>query len=277
MDTRPSAVEIDLLDTSQRIRFSVCTLVTRHDQYQEMLDSFRAGGFTPANSEFIYVDNSQANKYDGYAATNRFLHVARGEYVILCHQDIRLHADKLEALDRRIEELNALDPRWAVLGNAGGVRPGCLAIRITDPHGENVRNGRFPARVASLDENFMLVRRRANLSVSCDLKGFHFYGTDLCLIAGILGHTCYVVDFHLWHIGGESQPGKPKSQAFKSDYPLSRTRFIEKYRRAFAPRWIQNTGTTLFVSGSRLLNFIANRRVVLSLARRYHRLVHRRW
>jgi len=275
MDTRPLAIEIDSLDKGARIKYSVCTLVTKHDQYQEMLDSFRAGGFIPSNSEFIYVDNSQSNKYDGYSATNRFLLVARGEYIILCHQDIRLHADKVEVLDRKIEELNMLDPHWAALGNAGGMYPGCLAIRITDPSGENVHRGILPARVASLDENFMVVRRSANLSVSCDLKGFHFYGTDLCVVAGILGRSCYVVDFHLLHIGGESQPMKSKDQVFRSDYHPSRQRFIDKYRRAFAPRWIQNTGTIIFVSGSRLLNFITNWKMCRSLAKRYHRLIHK--
>ena len=274
MDHRLSAIEIDSLDRGAPIKYSVCTLVTQPAQYQEMLDSFKAGGFTSSNSEFIYVDNSQTNKYDGYSATNRFLHLARGDYVILCHQDIRLHADKLEALDRRIDELMALDPLWAVLGNAGGIYPGNLAIRITDPSGDNIHMGRLPARVFSLDENFIVVRRSANLAVSHNLRGFHFYGTDLCVIADILGYSCYVVDFHLWHIGGESQPKKSKDQVFRSDYYPSRMRFIDKYRRAFTPRWIQNTGTVLFISGSRVVNYIANRNVFRSLAKRYHRLLH---
>jgi len=275
METKPVAVEIDSLPNVERVRYSVCTLVTRPDQYREMLESFQAGGFTPANSEFIYIDNSHGNKYDGYSATNRFLHVARGEFVILCHQDVRLHADRLPELDRQIEALNRHDPHWAVFGNAGGVCPGVLAIRITDPKGENTRKGKLPARVASLDENFMVVRRAANLSASRDLTGFHFYGTDLCVVAGMLGFTCYVVDFHLRHLGGASRAAKSKEQAFKSDYFPSRQRFIEKYRRVFAPRWIQNTGTTLFVSGSRILNFLANRKIFLSLARKYYRFFER--
>jgi hypothetical protein len=275
MDSNPSAVEIDALDAGARIRYSVCTLVTRHDQYREMLQSFQVAGFTPSNSEFIYVDNSRGNKCDGYSAVNRFLHAARGEYIVLCHQDVRLHADKVATLDLRIEELDTLDPSWAAFGNAGGVCPGRLAIRITDPSGENIRRGSLPARVASLDENFIVVRRSANLSVSCDLKGFHFYGTDLCVIAAILGHGCYVVDFHLWHLGGESQPKKSKDQAFRSDYHPARKRFVEKYRRAFAPRWVQNTGTVLFISGSRILNFIVNRNMFRSMARRYYRLLHK--
>lgn len=275
MDNRLPAVEIDSLDRDVPIKYSVCTLVTKPDQYREMLDSFRAGGFTPANSEFIYIDNSRNNKCDGYAGTNRFLHSARGEYVILCHQDVRLLADNIEQLNRRVEELDKLDPLWAVFGNAGGRYPGCLAIRITDPKGENTHYGKLPARVVSLDENFMVVRRGANLSVSRDLSGFHFYGTDLCVMAGILGYACYVVDFHLRHLGGASRAEKSKAQAFQSDYFPSRQRFIEKYRRVSAPRWIQNTGTTLFVSGSRILNFVANRKIILSLARKYYRLLHK--
>lgn len=267
------ATEVDSLNVRERIKYSVCTLVTRHDEYRAMLDSFLAGGFTTSSSEFIYVDNSKTNKYDGYAATNQFLNLARGDYIILCHQDVRLHADKCDELDRQIEKLNGLDPCWAVFGNAGGVHPGNLAIRITDPSGENIHRGVFPARVASLDENFMVVRRNANLAVSHDLSGFHFYGTDLCVVAEILGYTCYVVDFHLWHIGGQSQPKKSRDQAFRSDYHPSRSRFIKKYRRALAPRWIQNTGTVLFISGSRVLNVIANQKLLRSIVKRLYRFL----
>lgn len=275
MEIKPVAVEIDSSPSTGRIRYSVCTLVSKPDQYREMLESFQAGGFTSENSEFIYVDNSHGNKCDGYSATNRFLHVAQGEYVVLCHQDVRLHADRRNELDCKIDELNGIDPHWAVLGNAGGVKPGILAIRITDPKGKDTRLGRLPARVTSLDENFMVVRRAANLSVSRDLTGFHFYGTDLCMVAEMLGYRCYVVDFHLWHLGGASTTDKQKDRAFKSDYFPSRKRFIEKYRRVFAPRWMQNTGTTFFVSGSRVLNFFANRKLILSLVRKGYRFLDR--
>jgi len=77
-------------------------------------------------------------------------------------------------------------------------------------------------RVASLDENFMVVRRSANLSVSQDLKGFHFYGTDLCVSPISWATPATFVDFHLWHIGGESQPKKSRDQAFRSDYHPSK-------------------------------------------------------
>jgi hypothetical protein len=263
--------EIGQIEAGPGPRYSVCTLVTNSDEYREMLASFEQAGFADTNCEFLYAENSQGNRYDGYAAINRFLRVARGDYIVLCHQDIRLHDDRIEALERALAELSELDPHWAAAGNAGGVRPGRLAIRITDPHGKNTRKGNFPARVASLDENFIVVRREAGLSVSHDLSGFHFYGTDLCMIAEVLGLRCYVIDFHLWHIGGGSQPGKTSNAKFRSDYPAARKRLLEKYRHAFSARWLQNTGGTLFFSGSALLNALGNRKLVLSLVRRFQR------
>ena len=55
--------------------------------------------------------------------------------------------------------------------------------------------GELPAKVHTVDENFIVVRRATNLSLSHDLDGFHLYGTDLCVIADILGGNCYVIDF----------------------------------------------------------------------------------
>jgi len=206
-----------------------------------MLDSFRAGGFTPSNSEFIYVDNTQANKYDGYSATNRFLHLAHGDYIVLCHQDIRLHADKIEALDRRIDELNTLDPHWAVFGNAEG----CIRVAwqfVSPTERRKYSQGQPSVRVASLDENFMVVRRSANLSVSQDLKGFHFYGTDLCVIA-ISWATPASRGLSFVAYRGRESAEKVQGSGIQVRLSSLKKALIEKYRRAFAPRWIQNTGT----------------------------------
>jgi len=47
-----------------------------------------------------------------------------------------------------------------------------LAIRISDPYGENQSSSSGACH--ALDENFIVVRRQANLSLSHDLSGFHF-------------------------------------------------------------------------------------------------------
>lgn len=261
---------------ADRPEFSICTLVTSPTEYADMLGSFAAAGFTRDRCEYLYLDNSQGNRWDGYQAVNRFLLTARGERVIICHQDIRLHDDRVDALRGAIAAVEQRDPEWGVLGNAGGAAPGRLAIRITDPNGENTRRGSFPARVRGLDENFLIVRRAANLVVSRDIGGFHFYGTDICVIADMLGYASYAIDFHLHHLGGASKHrGKKKQVAqFVADYPRTKARFVAKYRRAWSGRWIQNTGALLYLSGSRVRNWLLNRNLVRSLVRRWYRWFH---
>ena len=71
---------------------------------------------------------------------------ARGELIVLCHQDIRLLTDGRGALDACLTALDARDPTWAVAGNAGGTGIGRLAMRISDPHGDDRRIGSLPER-----------------------------------------------------------------------------------------------------------------------------------
>ena len=42
-----------------------------------------------------------------------------------------------EEADETIRELSDFDPNWGLFGNVGGIDAGRLAIRISDPHGED--------------------------------------------------------------------------------------------------------------------------------------------
>lgn len=212
-----------------RFAYSICTLVSDMAEYEEMVAGFVRKGFTPDDCEYLYVDNRQGNVFDAYAGNNRLLQEAQGRYVILCHQDVVLLADGRSRLDGLLEELTLLDANWGVCGNAGMTRNGVVAIRITDPRNEDVGRGEtFPVKVASLDENLMIVRREAALAFSHDLSGFHWYGSDLCIIADILGWTAYVIDFHLKHKSGGKIDGT---------FDLAKSKLQQKYARAFRPRW----------------------------------------
>lgn len=192
-----------------------------------------------ADCEYLYIDNSERNEADAYHGLNALLNAARGSHVILCHQDIRLLTDDRTMLERRLAELEAIDPSWALAGNAGGVSPGVLAIRITDPHGADQNTGNLPQRVVSLDENFIVVKHSARIGFSSDLEGFHLYGADICLNAEISGHSAYVIDFHLAHLSA----GR-KSAAFQ----ICEDAFREKWCRALSPRWIQTTCTLVHLN-----------------------------
>ena len=161
---------------------------------------FEAGGFTGDDCEYLVIDNTGAEQVSAYRGLNAILAAARGRYVILCHQDVRLLDDGRFDLESCLSQLTARDCEWALAGNAGAVRAGKLAVCITDPHGANQRAGTLPAKVETLDENFIVLRRAAHVGFSRDLTGFHFYGADICLGADLMGYAAYVIDFHLQHL-----------------------------------------------------------------------------
>lgn len=224
--------------------YTIATLVTDPLQYEEMHASFRKFGF--ADCEFLKIDNTGAQQTCAYRGLNHLLNQATGDIVILCHQDVRLFDDGRAELDARLDELDDTDPSWAVAGNAGGVAPGELALRITDPHGTDQDVGDFPSRVCAVDENFIVVRRDARIGFSRDLSGFHFYGADICLMAEVAGLTAYVIDFHLAHLSA----GK-KGSSFDD----MQADFCRKWNRALGARWIQTTCSLLYLSGEPLKRF----------------------
>ncbi len=224
-------------------RFTIATLVNNRTHYDEMRQSFDDGGFKRSDCEYLFVDNTGPQQTCAYRGLDRLLSEAQGEYVILCHQDVRIVDDGRTELEARLDELNAADPAWAIAGNAGGISAGRLAIRITDPHGANRHVGKLPAKVMSLDENLLIVKRSARLSFSRDLSGFHLYGADLCLVADVLGHTAYVIDFHLEHLSGGV---KGASFAAMEDA------FRDKWSHALRPRFLQTTCNLINLAGDSL-------------------------
>lgn len=234
--------------------FSICTCVTRMDEYDEMKASFERRGFDSSNAEFLFVDNSQGNTFDLYQAINLFIRASRGQFIIICHQDVLLTHDGVDELRRCLLELEQLDPSWAVAGNAGVTKRGVTAIRLTCPRQADNNTGHFPCCVSGLDENFLVLKASANLAASYDLAGFHLYGTDLPLIASVLGYQTYVINFHLTHKSlGNSEDTGPWS--FKN----TKLKLIDKYGRAFRNRFISTPTTSLFISNNAWLSRFLNR------------------
>ena len=224
-------------------RYTICSIINDSAQVEALHRSLRNGGFDDSDCEYFYIDNTAGEQICAYSGLNAMLNEARGRYVILCHQDIRLLTDARSELDLRLAELDATDPDWALAGNAGGVAAGRLAVRITDPHGANQSVGRFPACVMSLDENFIIVRCEARIGFSNNLSGFHFYGADICLNAATAGWNAYVIDFHVAHLSG----GKKDTS-----FDAAEAAFRAKWSDAFAPRWMQTTCALVHLAGNPL-------------------------
>jgi len=270
MTTKPA--EVDEGRQSAK-KFSICTLVTNPDVYEKMTEKFISAGFTNDVANYVYVDNTKHNKYDGYEGVRRLIESTADDYIIICHEDVE-PIDTIVQLENCIAQLDTIDPQWAFCGNAGGIAMGKLAIRITDPKGKN-RNigGPFPRKVMNLDENFILTKRSTSLTPSRDLEGFHFYGTDLCLQGFLKGWNSYVIDFHLRHEGGASRTKRSTKSTdrhleFHNSFVKAKNRVIDKYSLLLGPMWIQTPNARLFICRNRVLRFLGNRKIVCSIVRR---------
>jgi hypothetical protein len=209
--------------------FHICTIANDLDQYATMRQSFLTAGFDEHHCRYSLFDNSQANVFDPYHTFNQIQETTPEPYIIFCHQDILLNqGDDFAQLVKRLEELESIDPRWAIAGNAGVNSQYDLVAKITDPNNTATWQGKLPQRVHSLDENFLVTKTSANLSTSKTLSGFHFYATDLCLNAILQNRSCYVMDFHLTHLSGGNL-----NESFWASQQLFYDRWHNQFRFAY--------------------------------------------
>ena len=124
---------------------------------------------------------------------NLGLERAQHEWTICVHQDVFLQAGWDGLLTAQLHEA---EKRFGPIGVAGvyGVGDVIVPDELTRPlgaerigwvvdRGRELRDGpELPARVATLDELLLVVRRDAGLRFDPAL-GFHLYGADLCLQA----------------------------------------------------------------------------------------------
>lgn len=258
----PKFSKLEISDSFKK-KYSFCTLVTKFDEYLEMIESAKAAGFDRDDVEFFYFDNIGINSQDGFSGINQAFNKVNGKYLIFCHQDILFNFDNIDKLDQCIFELEKKDPSWAVIGNAGKKENGNIVLRITDPHGENSNIGNFPEEVVSLDENFLILNRSLNLSTSFELSGFHLYGLDICRNANYLGYKNYVIDFHLLHKSG----GKIDQSFIQAKDGYSALEHRRKNQNFYT-----TTCTNFYVGSSFLLNFIFKLKILFKIYKRLNGL-----
>lgn len=242
--------------------FSICTLVTRKEEYNEMLQSFIDKGFSTNDCEYLFIDNSAGCTFDAYQGLNIFLQQAKGRYIILCHQDVVVHDQDRTHLAKRIKEIEERDKNWGILANAGGINLKWIGTNLTQGNGNVIKEKFLPLRTKTVDENFIIVKSSANLALSNDLSGFHLYGTDLCIIADILGYTAYIIDFNLTH--------KSDGNADKSFYSLKKS-LIKKYNHALRSRFMCTTITRFYISGNWFTAIIYDTQFIKFFVKQYYK------
>ena len=218
----------------------VFTFVSDESSYDEMLASFQSAGFSSDSGVFNRLSSrGRPGEPEPYSTITGLIESVREPYFILCHQDVRIDpGNGVDDLTAQLAVLSAKDPLWAVAGNAGGSHQLRMVRRITDPHGGSTPDP-LPARVQTLDENFLVVRSGTGLACSPGLHGFHLYGTDACMNARVLGFSAYVIDFHVHHLSG----GK-----MDVDYDACRSRVLETWNPRFHACYVRAPMEVLFIS-----------------------------
>ena len=237
--------------------FHICTIGNNLVQYQQMKSSFIKAGFDEDRCRYTLFDNSQINTYDPYETISKVRANTVEPYIIFCHQDILINqGDGFDQLVKVLEELEKLDPKWAVVGNAGLSNNYELVAKITDPYTPNW-TGTFPHKVHSLDENFLVIKTAASVRCSHDLDGFHFYATDLCLNAILKGYSCYVINFHITHLSAGNI-----NEAFHE----AKTIFYHKWCMKFNFCYIKTTCSgIMLLSKYKILRYLGSRNKVMKL------------
>jgi len=245
-----------------RASVRVCSIMSDLQQYHEMKRTFHDAGFRAPQTSFEVFDNLNGNRYEPYSAFSAVLKSAQEPYVAFCHQDVRLNqGDDYRTLMHRIEELNRACPNWGVLGNAGMAPDWREIRRITDRWGTSTY-APLPARVLSLDANFLVVNRRSGVSFTNSLSGFHFHGLDICLDAHTKGVGCYVIDFHVTHLG-KGETGREFRRAKKN--------LEAHWGKRFSLLLVPTTCTTVVLSRYAALRKILQHPERLRLFLRYSR------
>jgi hypothetical protein len=218
----------------------VFTFVTDPDVYREMRRSFEHAGFTPERASFVELrSEGGGGEPEPYSTITELVATVREPFFILCHQDVRLdRGHGIDELLEAIRDLGARDGRWAIAGNAGGSRALRLIRSVSDPHGGGSGDA-LPARVHSLDENFLVIRSGTAVGCSPGLAGFHLYGTDFCLNALASGGRPYVVDFHLRHLSAGTRD---------DGYYAARNHFVSHWSTRYSARYVRTSVEVLFMS-----------------------------
>jgi hypothetical protein len=231
-------------------------------EYKAHQQSWLRMGFGGKDCEFLVSDNSASNKLDGFQSSRLFLDQARGQYIIMAHLDSQPGVSKDKML-KLLQRLEACDPKWAVLGNAGVDQfgEGVLTLGLEMPKVSKGKGAKGFHLVHTLDENLLIVKAEARLSLSYDLGGFHLYGLDLCDIARRLGRTCYVAPLR-WYHGSHGTLDTPFYQKV--------CEFESKMRNYRWPKIWGTTCTSLTVSQSAFARAWARARACWLLRKNEH-------
>ena len=175
------------MDKGKRtIDISFVTCVNNIAQYRSYVVGSLFKNKTDKKYEIIPIMNF-GNPYSAAQALNLGIIKARGEIVVLCHQDVLFYENWIDMLFERIVEVENRTKKWGVLGTAGiTVREDTVGV-VHNIKGSLQWQASKRLKVCSVqtvDEHCMIIRKSSGLRFDSEIfNGFHFYGPDICLNA----------------------------------------------------------------------------------------------
>jgi hypothetical protein len=180
--------------------FSICTLISDPKKYADLFASLEKNNFVNDDDEIITIDNTGSPFLDAFKAIQDFSARSTKKYLLVVHQDVIFNQSR-KVLISAINKTKCGDPSAAVFGVAGtSFRRFQGSGHFFQGNVEKCWGFRDGGLVQALDECFLIVENGLGINISPDLRGFHFYGADLCLNARRLGYNSYVIDFSLTHL-----------------------------------------------------------------------------
>jgi hypothetical protein len=176
------------------MKWALCSCVNNEAVLRNTLlasgEHFRAAAFVPLR---------------GYRSASEAYNVALSEceldIMVFVHQDVYLPRGSSEALSHWTRRVASMDRDWGVCGVVGRTRSGNSAGCAYSTGLDRFVGRPFqePIEVRTLDEIVLVIRRSSGLRFDEGLRGFHLYGTDICLEAEKRGMRNYVIPCYVLH------------------------------------------------------------------------------
>ena len=202
--------------------------------------------------EEILIDNTQNTFTSAAEALNYGGEMARGDFLMFVHQDVRLETndwlENAEAWLKKIEHFGVA----GVAGKAVEGRNQRQRGRNIIQHGDPPEVSRWsnpisrPAEVQTVDELLFIVPRsiidyHKFDETTCD--GWHLYAVDFCLTVQRAGLKCYVLPLSVWH-RSRGNVGTPVQAVlnfgiFPNEYYKTLKKVLTKYKKDYC--WIYTT------------------------------------
>jgi hypothetical protein len=217
------------------MKISVCSLC-RDSKLKSILFN-NIISFFPVKTELLLFDHSE-KQITCYEAIRLFISQATGDFILIIHDDVSFDGLNCSKLINELRRICELDPKAALFGIAGVSLTSYSSIgHFRDAAGEHKWGFHEGGLASSLDECFLVLRRDRGLSVSNELSGYHFYGTDLCINAREKGLASYVIDFPIIH---------KSTGSLNKNFFEARNQFEQHLQKKNIPRFVRTTCTVMY-------------------------------